>query len=92
MTRASFFPCSFFLFILTINLLRKFPLAPTLTTDHVQDVCGVFVFGVGGGGRSGEGGGMGMGVTRGWGRWGSVERRRGWAGPGNAELVLTNER
>ena len=68
MTRASFFPCSFFLFILTINLLRKFPLAPTLTTDHVQDVCGVFVFGVGGGeerggGRDGNGGYSGLGAV-----------------------------
>lgn len=31
------------------NLLRKFPLAPILTTAHVQDVCGVCVFGGGGG-------------------------------------------
>lgn len=56
----SFFLAVFFFFILTTfffkglgcpspNLLRKFPLAPILTTDHVQDVRGVCVFGAGGG-------------------------------------------
>ena len=80
MTRASFFPCSFFLFILTINLLRKFPLAPTLTTDHVQDVCGVFVFGVGGGGGAGRGAGWEWGlhgVGGGGARWRGDEGGRG---------------
>lgn len=46
----SFYFDYFFLKDLAVKSnLRKFPLAPILTTDHVQDVRGVCVFGAGGG-------------------------------------------